>query len=279
KRDWSSDLSGARLIGGKDHWNALGFGAGLNARGAMEIIIAMIGLRLGVLSQDMYSIIVVMAMATSMMAPTALRWVLGHVKSDKEEEERLEQEKLQEESMVAGIHRVLLPVRCREEKLTDKDFHSVEAKILDVLGSRRERSLTLITITRRDKEICQNFLDELSDKFSEMEVITKVVDDANVGDAILDEAKKDYDLLVLGATEAQPNSAHMFSSVVDYIVRVAPCPTMVVQGAKAGIGWSPKRILVPTNGAQPAKDAADVAFTLAAADPTREVAVLNVIFD
>src|SRR5699024_12086952 len=80
--------SGARLIGGKDHWDALGFGAGLNARGAMEIIIAMIGLRLGVLSQDMYSIIVVMAMATAMMAPTALGWVLGHIKSDKEEEKR-----------------------------------------------------------------------------------------------------------------------------------------------------------------------------------------------
>jgi Kef-type K+ transport system membrane component KefB len=45
----------------------------------MEIIIATIGLELGILSQDMFSIIVVMAMATSLMAPPALRWVLAHV--------------------------------------------------------------------------------------------------------------------------------------------------------------------------------------------------------
>ena len=34
---------GARLIGRKDHWYALSFSAGLNTRGAMDIIIATIG--------------------------------------------------------------------------------------------------------------------------------------------------------------------------------------------------------------------------------------------
>src|SRR5699024_9448957 len=102
---------GARAIGGKDHWTALSFGAGLNARGAMEIIIATIGLNLGILTQDMFSIIVVMAMATSLMAPSALRWVLDRVEMGQEEEERLKKEELEAESLVAGIHRVLLPVR------------------------------------------------------------------------------------------------------------------------------------------------------------------------
>ena len=64
---------GARLIGRRSHWTALSFGAGLNARGAMEIIIATIGLELGILSQTMFSIVVIMAMATSLMAPPALR--------------------------------------------------------------------------------------------------------------------------------------------------------------------------------------------------------------
>lgn len=67
---------GARWIGRADHWTALAYGAGLNARGAMEIIVATIGLRLGILSQEMFSIIVIMAMATSLMAPFALRWTL-----------------------------------------------------------------------------------------------------------------------------------------------------------------------------------------------------------
>jgi Kef-type K+ transport system membrane component KefB len=81
--------AGARLIGGREHWTALSFGAGLNARGAMEIIIATIGLQLGILSQDMFSIIVIMAMATSLMAPPALRWVLRHVVPEEQELERL----------------------------------------------------------------------------------------------------------------------------------------------------------------------------------------------
>jgi len=68
--------AGARLIGRRDHWTALALGAAMNARGAMEIIVATIGLSLGILTQEMFSIIVVMAMTTSLMAPTALRWAL-----------------------------------------------------------------------------------------------------------------------------------------------------------------------------------------------------------
>jgi Kef-type K+ transport system membrane component KefB len=70
---------GARLIGKTDHWKAFFLGAGLNARGSVEIIVATIGLSLGVLTQDMFSIIVVMAMVTSLMAPALLRWAVQHI--------------------------------------------------------------------------------------------------------------------------------------------------------------------------------------------------------
>ena len=270
---------GARVIGGKDHWTALSFGAGLNARGAMEIIIATIGLNLGILAQDMFSIIVVMAMATSLMAPGALRWALSRVEIGKEEEERLEQEEIEAESLIAGIHRVLLPVRFREDMLSEEGFHSVEANILEVLGSKKELSLTLMSVANNgNSEKYQNFLRKLSDKFNQEELVTKVVEDENASSAILDEAKKDYDLLVLGATESQPNSTHMFNSVVDYLVRVAPCPTMVVQAGNVDKNWSPRRILVPTNGTEAAKNAADLGFAIAKSDPEREVSVLNVMF-
>src|SRR5690606_19689049 len=42
-------------------WEALAMGSGLNARGAMEIIVATIGLSLGVIAESMYSIIVMVA--------------------------------------------------------------------------------------------------------------------------------------------------------------------------------------------------------------------------
>lgn len=271
--------SGARLIGGKDHWTALSYGAGLNARGAMEIIIATIGLRIGVLSQDMFSIVVVMAIATSLMAPIALRWVLKRVEIGDEEKARLKKEELESHSMVSDIHRILLPVRLRRDLLDPKDLHSIEGAILEQLSIDRDLSVTLMTVTKEENRTeCNKYLKELSGYFSRMELVTKVVQSDNPGDAILDEAKKDYDLLVLGATEKSPDTTnHLFSPIIDYLVRVAPCPTMIVKSESHDKKWIPQRIMVPTNGSKAARNAAELAFFIAQSDKTREVMALNVV--
>lgn len=273
---------GARVIGGKDHWTSLSFGAGLNARGAMEIIIATIGLNLGILAQDMFSIIVVMAMATSLMAPTALRWVLKRVEIGKEEEERLKQEEMEAESLIAGIHRVLLPVRRRNSAPTKQAVQTIEAQILELLGQNTDLSITLFTVGHKGKKSeCEDYLSECAGLFNQKEIVTKVVEGQKAGDAILDEAKKDYDLLVLGGTEYQGETErrHLFSPLIDYLVRVSPCPTLIVQSAETTGEWSPDRILVPTNGTIASKNAADLGFFIARSDKRREVTVLNVIFD
>ncbi|SHF55906.1 transporter, CPA2 family [Fodinibius roseus] len=271
---------GARVIGGKDHWSALSFGAGLNARGAMEIIIATIGLNLGILAQDMFSIIVVMAMATSLMAPSALRWVLKRVEIGAEEEERLKKEEMEAESLIAGVHRILLPVRLRSGDLDKLAIQSVEAKVLELLGRESELSVTLFTVARDNNEDeCKDYLDELSEYFAQDEIVKKVVAEQNIGDAILDEARKDYELLVLGATERQTNSSHLFSPLIDYLARVAPCPTLIVQGRKIDEQWSPERILVPTNGSKAARNAVDLGLFIAKSDSLHEVSMLNVVID
>lgn len=270
---------GARAIGGKDHWTALSFGAGLNARGAMEIIIATIGLRLGILTQDMFSIIVVMAISTSLMAPFALRWVLSKVTIGEEEKQRLKKEELEAESMVADIHRVLLPVRAGEaESESRKGIQSAESQLLELIGQDKELSLTLFTVTNEEnKTFCEKNLKELSGFFNLTEVVTKVVVSKKPGDAIVDEAKKDYDLVVLGATEQSNNRSHLFSPVVDFITRFSPCPTLIVQAGGITDSWRPQRIMVPTNGSQPAKNAAELAFFIAKSDKNKEVMALNVI--
>ncbi len=271
---------GARVIGGKDHWSALSFGAGLNARGAMEIIIATIGLNLGILAQDMFSIIVVMAMATSLMAPTALRWVLKRVKIGTEEKERLEKEELEAQSLIAGVHRVLLPVRRRKGEIEGQAVQSVESELLKLLDEADELSVTLFSVTSEDETAdCEEYLNRLSKLFDQKEIVKKVVNNSQVGDAILDEAKKDYDLLVLGATEKGRYSSHLFSPLIDYLTRVAPCPTLIVQAENMQKEWDPRRILVPTNGTEASKNAADLGFFLAKTDKVREVSVLNVVFN
>jgi Kef-type K+ transport system membrane component KefB len=78
--------AGARLsrLG---HWRALALGAGMNARGVVEVIVAMVGLQLGLLTPAMYTIIVLVAIVTSLMAPPLLRWTSGRI--DFTAEERL----------------------------------------------------------------------------------------------------------------------------------------------------------------------------------------------
>ncbi|WP_245966828.1 cation:proton antiporter [Sphaerisporangium album] len=66
-------------------WEALALGAGMNARGVIEVIVAMVGLRLGVITTEMYTIVIVVAIVTSLMAPPILRLAMARVRPTKEE--------------------------------------------------------------------------------------------------------------------------------------------------------------------------------------------------
>ncbi|MGW0246330.1 cation:proton antiporter [Nocardia goodfellowii] len=63
-------------------------GAGMNARGVIEVIIAMVGLRMGVLGAEAYTALVLVAVITSVMAPPILRWSLAAAPVTAEEENR-----------------------------------------------------------------------------------------------------------------------------------------------------------------------------------------------
>ncbi|HET8657040.1 MAG TPA: cation:proton antiporter [Longimicrobiaceae bacterium] len=265
---------GARLIGRRDHWTSLSFGAGLNARGAMEIIIATIGLQLGILSQDMFSIIVVMAMATSLMAPPALRWVLARVTPEAQELERLRREELAAGSRVAQIHRVLLPVRRRPEPDV---VHALHAEVLAQLAAEGPLALTLLNVAPPgEKAAAAAFLDEVGALFPATELAKKIVESRDPAAVIIEEAQKDYDLLVLGATErSNARQDSIFHPLVDRIVRLAPCPTLVIRGTAGRSAAGPQRILVPTNGSSASREAGMLAFRLAGPDDL--VVVLNVV--
>lgn len=265
---------GARVIGKRDHWTALSLGAGLNARGAMEIIVATIGLQLGILTQDMFSIIVIMAMATSLMAPPALRWTLGKVVPEEQELERLRREELAAESRVADVRRVLIPARLRSER---NIIHEIEAHLIDRLRRRNPLSVTLLNVSRPEERAeATTFLEKLGDDFPKVDLNRKVVSSDEPTSPILAEAAKDYQLMILGATEGLKRPEALFHPLIDEMVRLAPCATIVVKGGGAADRqWPPRRLLVPTNGSAASRHAAEIAFTLAA-EPEEEVVVLSV---
>jgi Kef-type K+ transport system membrane component KefB len=70
-------FAGGRL-GGLTRRDSMAAAAALNARGALEVVVATVGLSIGVLSDASYSAIVVMAIATTAMAGPLLRLTYGH---------------------------------------------------------------------------------------------------------------------------------------------------------------------------------------------------------
>ena len=71
------------------HWEGVAVGAGMNARGVVEIVVAMVGLRLGVLNVTSYTIVALIAVVTSLMAPPLLRIAMSRVSQNAEEQLRL----------------------------------------------------------------------------------------------------------------------------------------------------------------------------------------------
>lgn len=66
----------ARCLG-EEQRTALAVGALMNARGLMELIILNIGLQRGIISHALFSIFVVMAIATTLLAAPVFEWVYG----------------------------------------------------------------------------------------------------------------------------------------------------------------------------------------------------------
>ncbi|MBX3143842.1 MAG: cation:proton antiporter [Trueperaceae bacterium] len=248
---------GARLRG-QGHWRALAFGSALNARGAVEIIIATIGLFAGILSREMYSIIVLVAVTTSVLAPLMLRALMPKLTPDADEQARLELEELSAESPMARLQRVLLPLRLRPG--VDASRHRVEAFLLDRIGA--DLAVTLMTVAAPgDKASGVAFLNAIAEDFSELELTRRVVESTTPIEEILEEAGKDYDLIVLGATEGNGRDV-LFSPLVDYVVRMGGVPSVIVKGRERAERWPPRKVLVPSNGSFSSRQAAELAFGL-----------------
>jgi Kef-type K+ transport system membrane component KefB len=244
------------------HWEALSLGAGMNARGAMEIIVATVGFTRGILTAEMYSIILMVAVVTSLMAPPILRWTLAHVEPSEEEQRRLESEERRKDSFVGNLKRVLVPIPAGNGQST------MAAKVVRLLVEEEDVEVTSLALRESvdagDKRPKTAVHDEVEDARS----IARA-DGGEPSRAILAEADRGYDLLVLGArTRGTNGDGPLFELFVDDVIQESPCPLLVVTSrdddAEAQTGAvCGSRILVPTSGTQADRYAAEVAFAMA----------------
>ena len=73
---WGACYVAARLTG-ESHSTAMGIGALMNSRGLMELIIINIGLQKGVIGPTLFSMLVLMAIVTTVMASPLFEVVYG----------------------------------------------------------------------------------------------------------------------------------------------------------------------------------------------------------
>jgi len=290
-------IMGSSRLAGLSRWEGITIGGGMNARGAMEIIVATIGLGLGILTTSMYSIIVAVAIATSLMAPAIMRWSIPKIEMGDAERKRLEREEYLQESFVNNLTRVLLPTRGTVDtqyaaRLIGPLFRPLQTD-LDLLyiddsdtstadgvrGWLGERLLdrgggdSRMTGQSESKSAERAFTDleeRLGEQASPMRQLV-VNAPGSVAETILENVDVGYDMVVVGErTIGNDPNGPLFSETIDRVVQETPCPTMVVSTSESvkrdpgQIDEPIRRILLPTVGTQASRHAAEVAFTIAA---------------
>ena len=271
---------GGRL-GRLSHAEALAVGFGMNARGAMGLIVALIGLSLGLLTQEMYSALVLMAVVTSFMAPLLLRRIMPRIPLRPEERNRMADAGAPL-LLPAGPLRVLVPTaggRNAEDafRLAGPLGHEGRGEVTALYVSadasgrpKARRKSTLPHGTALDAHLDAHLGAAAALVGSGRLGVRRVVD-ADVAAAIVRESRRDYDLILMGAAGDEP----LYDPVTQGVVRNARVPVVLVSH-RGEDSEAFTRILVPVDGSLFSRHAAELAFAYAGASGNAEVTLLHV---
>ncbi len=220
---------GARLSG-LSRAEALALGAGMNARGSTEVIIATIGLSVGVLNEQLFSAIVAMALVTTMAMPSTLRWALRRLPLREEEESRLLKEDFETQSFLSRFERPLLAVdlsnggdlagrlaanfaQARGMPLTVLNVEENADKVAEADNAEPARSpgarekAEAFAATLREPAARPRADEDEAGKPGGIHVTTRHRDGADVQDVLKDSEQKGHDLLSWVSTPRVPKTA------------------------------------------------------------------------
>jgi len=251
--------------GGLRFWEAASLAVAMNARGAMGIVAATIGLGLGILGTQMFSIIVMMAIVTSFMAPIGLRLTVPRVRMTDDERQRITASRSM--GMLNPEHlRVLLPTGGGPNALVVapvgfglalRSGVPVELLWVDPTSTWRTRLGQLVgrsPIRNADQHLA--LLKEQGPARLPPEVKKLVA--ADVARAICDEASTcGADIILLGSSRQDDVGGPLIEQVVEH----APCHVAVMRSSDARAKH--RRIFVPVDGSVAARLAVELALRYA----------------
>lgn len=267
-------------LGGLNARESLALASGMNARGSTEVIIATIGLSIGVLSQNLFTMIVTMAIVTTMAMPPMLRAALARLPMNKEEKERLEREEFERRGFMANLERPLLAV-------DESPNATFAAHVAGLIAGMRGLPITVLHIGKRPKEqekgrhesheaVVRKAAETVSATGGggAIDIVTRT-GRAELGETIADEARKGFDLLVVGIAKAAA-AKDRFDRRIDDIAAQFEGPLAIVVGKGKHLKQpmpDALNILVPVSGSAVSKRGAEVAVALAGSGSLRVIYV------
>jgi Kef-type K+ transport system membrane component KefB/nucleotide-binding universal stress UspA family protein len=242
---------GARFAG-RTHRAGMALGAGLNARGALEVVIATVGLELGVFSTTAFTVIVLVPVVTSIFASVSLRAVVRNYQGTPDEIERLDREAALSRNLVVRNHRLLVPSRGQPA--------SIAAAQLLHLAWPSEADVTVLSV---GEDGVGADIQPLRNVLHGREVEHRVVKTGPPLAAVLKEAKLGFGVIGLGAADV--TQGQLISPFVDDVLSEAPIPVVVVRRARnldRPLPGAFSRALVPVSATVGSRAAQEVAFNL-----------------
>jgi Kef-type K+ transport system membrane component KefB len=271
-------------FGGLNRKESVALATGMNARGSTEVVVATIGLSMGVLSQNLFTMIVAMAILTTLAMPPTLRWALARLPMREEEQKRLDRESFEQTSFVANLERILVAV--------DESPNGILAsRLAGLIAGSRGLLVTVVKVP--DAASAQAAADDDDDAATQgkaVEVLTQAAEAASsedetpaadidvvevaadraIEEVIEKEAAKGYDLLVVGvAATTSPKGG--FGETVSRMAGAFSGSIAVV--AARGLHEpdpeeAPFNVLVPITGNEASRRGAEVAVAIAKAAST-----------
>jgi Kef-type K+ transport system membrane component KefB/nucleotide-binding universal stress UspA family protein len=277
-------------FGGLTRKESVALATGMNARGSTEVIVASIGLSMGVLSQSLFTMIVAMAVITTLAMPPSLRWALKRLPLRQEEQKRLDRETFEEKGFVANLERILVAV-------DDSPNGVFAARLTGLIAGSRGMLVTVLKLptgasrkedASADSDAPDRAVEALTESAeraaAEQETKAAEVDtinpkpDLSIEDVVEKEARKGYDLMVIGV-DPTTSPKGGFHPTVSNIARLFEGAIAVVTARgphQRDPQGSSLDILVPVTGNEVSRRGAEVAVSLAKAAEA-PITVLSVL--
>ena len=267
------------LMGGLSGREAIALGCGMNARGSTEIIVASIGLTAGALTQNLFTMIVTMAVLTTTLMPPMLRAALSGLPTGSEERARLEREDIDARGFLSSLERLLLAVDA-------SPVGKLAARLAGLVAGARGMPLTIIElktkVRRKDvangsgepetaKQAVESGVaasaaslrsEKHEDEPRKVDISSHAESD---GRKVVEIADKGFDLMFVGVEGSWTADGHFTRKVTEIVEGYAATLALLVANGSSALPDSGARILVPITGTAVSRRGAEVAFVLARA--------------